>query len=639
MANSLSPSSVLRSFGDITSLDLQNVVNDIDSDEDTLIINSPYIDTSNLGPFLKKITTNFSVLDVNIQSLNAKFDSLLALLQELKFMDFEFDAICIQETWITGCPPDFSLFSIPGYVTIPLSASISTHSGLVIYLHKRHQYSIRAFDFNSNIWEGLFIDVFGQHIKKKITLCNIYRRPRDQLINKFLNDIKPILNTLGQERSDILIAGDFNIDLLQVNNKSKYGYFLDLLLTNGFCPSISLPSRVQQSATLIDNIFYKKGSPSTEVSSGIILSQLSDHFPCFTCINQNIVSEKPPKFKQIQIQSETAINNFVSEISNYNFLEKLDLSDNGDPNTNYKTLEALITEIKNKHLPYKTVKVHKHKHKLCPWISKGIIQSIKFRDNLYKRLKYTEVGSAEYCTLKTNLQSYNRILKKSIRTAKSMYYHNKFNQYKHDIKKTWNTINTILSRKTSKHKYPSTFNLGNDILTEKADIANQFNSFFTSIGPNFANNIESPPNKSFRDYLKRRPNTTFSFQSISPSDVVKTISKLASKTSTGHDNVSTCLLKRISLPLSVPLATIINQSFATGIFPDNLKLAKVIPIYKKEDPSLFDNYRPISLLPSISKVFERLAYNQVFYYLVSNNLIYCSQHGFREQHSTETATL
>ena len=99
------------------------------------------------------------------------------------------------------------------------------------------------------------------------------------------------------------------------------------------------------------------------------------------------------------------------------------------------------------------------------------------------------------------------------------------------------------------------------------------------------------------------------------------------------------LIKGASASLAKPLSLIINQSLSTGIFPDKLKIAKVVPIYKKDDSTLIDNYRPISLLPVMSKIFEKVVYGQIYDYLISNLLLYKSQHGFQKLHSTETATL
>ena len=111
------------------------------------------------------------------------------------------------------------------------------------------------------------------------------------------------------------------------------------------------------------------------------------------------------------------------------------------------------------------------------------------------------------------------------------------------------------------------------------------------------------------------------------------------KSSSRHDNISSILLKKISIYIAPVLALIVNQSLKTGIFPEKLKIAQVMPLYKKDSPYVLDNYRPISLLPVISKVFEKVVHIQVYEYMVKNKLLYESQYGFRQEHSTELASL
>ena len=120
---------------------------------------------------------------------------------------------------------------------------------------------------------------------------------------------------------------------------------------------------------------------------------------------------------------------------------------------------------------------------------------------------------------------------------------------------------------------------------------------------------------------------------------MRVIKTLAAKNSTGIDSISTNMLQKLTPVLINPLTYIINQSLCTGIFPNRLKIAKVIPIFKKSDPYIFDNYRPISLLSSISKTFEKAVFNQVYAYFTNNDLFYNSQYGFRKLHSTEYASL
>ena len=119
----------------------------------------------------------------------------------------------------------------------------------------------------------------------------------------------------------------------------------------------------------------------------------------------------------------------------------------------------------------------------------------------------------------------------------------------------------------------------------------------------------------------------------------ETIAILETKNSFGHDDISTKLLKEINIELIKPLTILIYQCFHNGIFPDNLKIAKVIPLHKQDNPTDINNYRPISLLPSISKVLEKIVLDQIQSYFTSHNLLYNNQYGFRSHHSTELATM
>ena len=114
---------------------------------------------------------------------------------------------------------------------------------------------------------------------------------------------------------------------------------------------------------------------------------------------------------------------------------------------------------------------------------------------------------------------------------------------------------------------------------------------------------------------------------------------LKGKHSTGYDGISTSLLKSIINEIKDPITVIINQCLHSGIFPDMLKVAKITPIHKKNDAQILDNYRPISLLPLISKIFEKIIHSQIYSYFVNNNLLFDSQYGFRELHSTQQAGL
>ena len=133
--------------------------------------------------------------------------------------------------------------------------------------------------------------------------------------------------------------------------------------------------------------------------------------------------------------------------------------------------------------------------------------------------------------------------------------------------------------------------------------------------------------------------TVFNFTPIEEEQTKTIIKNLKPTNSSGHDNISLILLKASINSIAKPLTCIINQSLKTGRFPSKLKVAKIIPIFKKDDEHDFNNYRPISLLPSISKVFEKTIYTQLFQYLTVNSLLHANQYGLRAKYSTELALI
>ena len=123
----------------------------------------------------------------------------------------------------------------------------------------------------------------------------------------------------------------------------------------------------------------------------------------------------------------------------------------------------------------------------------------------------------------------------------------------------------------------------------------------------------------------------------SQKEISELIQKLPAKTSSGYDNISNVLLKDIGRYIVSPLTIIFNESLTMGIFPEVMKLADVVPLYKAKEKFLETNYRPISLLTTMSKILEKVVYNRVYKFLNDNNQLYENQYGFRNRHSCDTA--
>ena len=637
----------LRNKGGVDENDLSRYIN-LDSFE----IQYPgaktkYLNVEDLKVFLSRHKNILTILSLNIESMNAKFDEFKVLIDSLAETDTFFSVICIQEAWLneTHDPKQFELQHYNMYSQYS-NNECSKKGGLITYV--RNNISVKKQEnYNKfQYWEGLFIDIEDSN-KNKIKLGNIYRPPKGnnnhRAIESFLQEFCPVINNLDHQNHNFILAGDFNIDLLKVNINGKYQEFYDFITEHNMLPNILLPTRLsKRNATLIDNIFSKNSNSCNPVQTGILVHKLSDHLPTMSAINFNTNVNHINK-KQIQFRAFTgnATRDFLEDLHNTNWDSIFDNNINADPQITYdQKFSIKLDDMINKHFPLKKKKFNKYKHKKTKWITQDILNKIKHRDMLYKKVHSITQENERYNDLSRRLQECSCEVRSMIRRAKSAYYLAEFNKYKDDIKNTWKTIKDVLNKSNTYKEFPKYFNIKNKQITDTQEIAAKFNDFFVNIGPTLAKKINTEGKKAFQSYLQNtNTNSTFHFTYVDDDHIKTVISKLNPQKSAGADNISLILLKLSSEALSKPLTAIINQSLKNGIFPNKLKIAKVKPIFKKDDQHDFNNYRPISLLPSISKVFERVVHTQLFQYFTDNALFYNHQYGFRKNHSTETAVL
>ena len=206
------------------------------------------------------------------------------------------------------------------------------------------------------------------------------------------------------------------------------------------------------------------------------------------------------------------------------------------------------------------------------------------------------------------------------------------------MKKTSAVLSEILNRK-NRNSVPDNITVNGAECSDKQAIAEHFNSFFASVGELNSKNITEHGDFSYRDYLSERIESNFEFRLVDSHNIKQIIKGIKTSRSNGHDGISSELLKLISNDIADSITLIINQSLKSGIFPNQLKIAKVTPIYKKDDKKIITNYRPISVLAVVSKIFETVIHEQLSDYFLSNNLFSAQQYGFRKNSSTELAAL
>ena len=209
---------------------------------------------------------------------------------------------------------------------------------------------------------------------------------------------------------------------------------------------------------------------------------------------------------------------------------------------------------------------------------------------------------------------------------------------KSHMRRTWRVLNEIMNRKTQKNRLPSTFKIDNREILNPKEIANRFCEYFTNIGPNLAKNIPASAN-SHQSYLKGNFVDSLFFDSASQQEVIDLVNDLRSGTAAGYDTISVSIIKESIGIISEPLTHIINLSFQSGIVPDRMKIARVIPMFKSGDSSLLTNYRPVSVLPIFStcKLLEKVVYSRILKYLDKHDILFKNQYGFRKDHSTSFA--
>ena len=179
------------------------------------------------------------------------------------------------------------------------------------------------------------------------------------------------------------------------------------------------------------------------------------------------------------------------------------------------------------------------------------------------------------------------------------------------------------------------FSLNNQLVSDPVVIANSFNDYFVSIGRKLADKIQ--PAQHFSSYLNFLSETVFNFVPVTEQNIADIIKHMKNKSSYRHDCLSNILIKRVQNVLIKPLTFLINQSLSTGIFPNELNISRIKALYKSGNASLLSNYRPISVLFSISKVYEYVVFKQLLNYMECNKLFYTDQYGFKPGHSTELA--
>ena len=628
---------------------VQNLVdsnNDDDDDDNELLnnVNSKYYDVKQLNSSKIDLPSSFGLFHANIASLNKHIGDLKHI---LSLLNYKFDIIGISEHKIRKDIPPSNNISIPGYNEFLFDPIETTHGGTGFYIKDNVDYVTRR-DLLINSpgdFESFFIEIHFPKKRNLIVGC-IYRHPSSDISIREFTDrhLDPILQKIDTENKQCILMGDFNVDLLKINSHTESNEFHNNLNSHFFTPYILQPTRLR-SKTLIDNIFFN--SLEYQSISGNLFIEISDHLIQFLIL-QGFVKERSLPLNNLYRRDFTNFNEreFKEKILEMNWDNICKMNEN-NPNLSWNNFFNNLTYQLDEFAPFKKVTKKEYNLMLKPWISKEILEKCNRRDSILKSV-YKESDPEQRTILHNEFKRLRNEITKDKRDSKKSYYHSYFEKNKLKSAEIWKGIRSLVNIKASKSSSIKLLNENDNLISNPKIISNVFNNYFSSIGTKIEHKIPIVPG-SFKDYFEKKDkngkllinplNASFFLSPTIPAEIETLIDALDIKKSTGPNSVPVFILKILKPFFSSWLSELINLSFNVGIFPDILKIAKIIPLHKKECKLTFQNYRPISLLSVFSKIFEKTIYTRIYSYLVKNNLIFDKQFGFRSNYSTNHALI
>ena len=580
-----------------------------------------------------KSTNTFSVMHSNIQSLNQNFEKIERLLDRL---EFSFDIVGVTETWNEDSKShNFTPGQLTGYQDYIGKEGSSLKGGCGLYVKRGVVFVPRA-DLDAKVkhqnknseYESLWIEVVNP--KGKNTLVGIcYRHPtkKDEGYPVYL---QKTLKAVNKENKEIILMGDFNYDLLKFDKSTEVNEFLSILSTQLMQPHIIGPTRIVagNKPSLVDNIITNY--TDNDIISGNLLDKISDHLPNFIIFeNYEVFRQKPTRAKNRDYKKFNE-ENFYRDFDDAAVLNNI--AEGNDLEEKFIQLNNYLLKNIDKHAPLNTLSKKEEKRSKKPWITKGIEVSIN-RRNLYYANYVKDKDQYLFDKYKALRNKINHLIRKS----KINYYKKLFEEHRYNCRKIWSEINTILHRNNRKQ---NTISLRDEkgFYTDPKEVANRFNAYFTNVAGKLVEKLNRT-DQHFSNYLKTPISQSIFLKPIITEEIESLITKLETNKAPdiyGLTNRSVKILKPKIAPI---LAILFNESFTKGIFPDMLKLASIACIFKGGSTLEVSNYRPVSVLPILSKLLESLMQTRLVEYLEKNKIIYERQFGFQKNKSTSLAVL
>ena len=597
-----------------------------DDISEALFLPCDYHNIKSINEHIRNNKCNLFLIHINIRSLQKNIDKLTHFISELGKSP---DVIAITETKLNK-NRIHSNIEINGYNFIH-SDSETNAGGVGMYIKKSISYKIEE-ELNLNLCsvENIWIQI--QNDTSRTIVGAVYRHP-SYIVNqveKFEKVMESNFLKLSNTKNDFFILGDFNINLLQINSNRTVRSYANNIISYSIKCVINQPTRITvNSKALLDHIYTNITNQS--IFSGIAINDISDHLPTFVFLHGIKMKKEHANEILIHDMKNFSIELFNQDLSNN--LRNWHVSETRCPHNQFEEFVQLFKDTVNLHAPLQKASRKERQLKKKPWLSKGLLKSIKLKNKMYK----------EFITHSNNLRyeeykKYRNTLTRAIECAKRNYYNKILNENKSNYHKLYSKINEICKIKKNDNVYPDKLLTDNgSAIKDKQVIAQVFNEHFTGIGHNMAKNIVKPP---LNQYISKSratvSNSFFIFPSTS-GEVSLIIDQLNNNKAKRGNDVDTKFIKYCKDIISPIISDLFNLCVIKGVFPDCLKVSEIIPVFKKGDKNNPTNYRPISLLSQFNKIIEKMLFNRLYTYLDKKKLISDNQFGFRPNFSTNFA--
>ena len=560
------------------------------------------------------------IAHLNTRSLMNKWDNLKA-----NFMDSGLHILTFSETWLHDQLPNSLIDLGHDYLLFrndrkwndlsDLNSTPKRGGGVCMYIRNNLHSSEVAYAHynksNKNV-ESQWVAIY-QKPNKTILIGNLYRPPQGD-IEKCIEYLDDVLSDIDLDKIEVILMGDLNIDILDTN-KNAGKDLINMCKQHGLKQLINEPTSYSQVKDSCLDLFFTNSDIIAK--SGVSNLNISDHQMIL------LTRKKPKLIKQKCDFVGRSYRNYNKELfqeqiqnANWDFLHSELPTDE-----QWVNFEKNITLLLDEMCPKKTFRIKQVRQ---PWITPRLLELILDKDKALKNAK-----KRKNVELWNEAKRLRNLCTNRLRKAKADYVKEQLESHSNDQKKFWKNIQEVIPNKPKGAKPIILKDQQQGTQVEVNDTADYINKFFINIGPNLAQNCTYIWN-----YTGTTTDQNLSDINTTPEEIIEICKLININKSSCVDSISSEILKDVFLAIPDKLCLLFNNCFYTATIPNVWKQAKVTPLPKGGDSQVVSNYRPISLLPLLSKLIEKIVHRKLYGYLTHWNLLDEKQGGFRPGHST-----